>query len=460
MSIRTINIENYPQRFDIPIDFKTQYGEVTTDFKLIKNMLSLIPLSRFCNPRKRWLDPCCGRGYFMIYLYKMLFQGLRYWESNEDKRHKHIIENMLFMVELNGEYIPDLHEIFGKEANIYHEDFLEIERKGFDFIIGNPPFNVGGLVKVPTNTKIDKRGDGKAIWMHFIIKALNSLKGRGLLVMITPSIWMKRDHAMHNILKQYYIKRLHTLTNSETNKIFHGYAQTPTCYFSLLKLKHNKSYIDSPSIFIWDKGINEYITFKPTSSIPLFAASIIKKLQYHLNKFGPIKVKKTNMPHPSIQFLDKKTETFALPNIKTCILTDKVIPKLIKNYSNKECVFYDKPKLVLAHKMYGFPYYDISGNYGISNRDNYVIYDKNDREFRILKAFLSTKFALYLFEATRYRMKYLEKYIFEMIPDISKDTNVIPEVINDEWLSNYFYLEDIERLAIENHTKRDYLSFS
>ena len=165
------------------------------------------------------------------------------------------------------------------------------------------------------------------------------------------------------------------------------------------------------------------------------------------------------MPHPSIQFLDNKTDTFFFPNIKTCILKDKVKPKLVINYSNKECVFYNKPKLVLAHKMYGFPYYDISGNYGISNRDNYVIYDKSDREFRILKAFLSTKFALYLFEATRYRMKYLEKYIFEMIPDISKDTNVIPEVINDEWLSNYFFLEDIERLAIENHTKKDYGSF-
>ena len=104
MSIRTINIEDYPQCFDIPIDFKTQYGEVTTDFKLIKNMLSLVPLSRFCNPKKKWLDPCCGRGYFMIYLYKMLFQGLQYWESNEDIRHEHIINNMLFMVELNGEY--------------------------------------------------------------------------------------------------------------------------------------------------------------------------------------------------------------------------------------------------------------------------------------------------------------------------------------------------------------------
>ena len=240
MSIRTINIENYPQHFDIPIDFKTQYGEVTTDFKLIRNILSLIPLSHFCDPNKKWLDPCCGRGYFMIYLYKMLFNGLKWAYPNKDKRHTHIIENMLFMVELNGEYIPTLYNIFGKNANIFHEDFLEIERKGFDIIIGNPPFNVCGLVKVPTNTKIDKRGDGRAVWMHFITKALDSLKSRGLLAMITPSIWMKKDHPMHNFIRQYHIKKLHTLTNAETNKIFHGYAQTPTCYFSLLKIKSLK----------------------------------------------------------------------------------------------------------------------------------------------------------------------------------------------------------------------------
>ena len=129
MSIRTINIENYPQHFDIPIDFKTQYGEVTTDFKLIRNILSLIPLSHFCDPNKKWLDPCCGRGYFMISVYKMLFNGLKWAYPNKNKRHTHIIENMLFMVELNGEYIPTLYNIFGKNANIFHEDFLEIERK-------------------------------------------------------------------------------------------------------------------------------------------------------------------------------------------------------------------------------------------------------------------------------------------------------------------------------------------
>jgi hypothetical protein len=455
MSIRTINIEHYTQCFDINIDYKTLYGEVTTDFKLIEKMLSLIHTDAFNKPDKKWLDPCCGHGYFMIYLYKKLFRGLEVWEPNDDKRHEHIIKNMLFMIEINGEYIPTLREIFGNNANIYHEDFLSTEMKGFDFVIGNPPFNVGGLVKVPTNTQLNKKGDGRAIWMQFITKSLNCLKGRGILVMITPSIWMKRDHKMYKIMLQYNIKQLHTLTNTETNKIFHGHAQTPTCYFSLMKLKKTNKHVN-----LFDKGINNYVEFPIQSSIPLFAASILKKLQVNLNSFGPIVVKKTNMPHPSITFANTQTEIFSFPNIKTCIIKDKIKPELVINYSNKECVFSNTPKLVLAHKMYGFPYYDVKGNYGISNRDNYVIYGRTDRDFRILKAFLSTKLALYLFEGTRYRMKYLEKYIFEMIPDISKDSTIKPEDINDEWLIHYFLLSDVERLAIENHTKKTYYTFS
>ena len=64
--------------------------------------------------------------------------------------------------------------------------------------------------------------------------------------------------------------------------------------------------------------------------------------------------------------------------------------------------------------MQGFPYLD--GGLGISRRDNYVILE--DRE--IWKQFLSTRFARFLFETTRYRMMYLERYVFEFIPDIAK----------------------------------------
>ena len=60
-----------------------------------------------------------------------------------------------------------------------------------------------------------------------------------------------------------------------------------------------------------------------------------------------------------------------------------------------------------------------------------------------------------MFEATRYRMKYLEKYIFNMIPDITKIPD-FPTNITDETLSLYFSLTCTEQEAIENHTKKAY----
>ena len=50
MSIRTIVIHNYPQKFDVPTEYKIQYGEVSTDFRLIKNILDLIKSSDLESP--------------------------------------------------------------------------------------------------------------------------------------------------------------------------------------------------------------------------------------------------------------------------------------------------------------------------------------------------------------------------------------------------------------------------
>ena len=52
---------------------------------------------------------------------------------------------------------------------------------------------------------------------------------------------------------------------------------------------------------------------------------------------------------------------------------------------------------------------------------NYVILDKSKDELSKIQDFLSTYFALYVFESTRYRMKYLEKYAFQFLPDLWKD---------------------------------------
>ena len=104
--------------------------------------------------------------------------------------------------------------------------------------------------------------------------------------------------------------------------------------------------------------------------------------------------------------------------------------------------------------MYGFPYLDQEG-YGISNRDNYIIKDYSLSELLSIKKFLTTRLAFVIFEATRYRMKYLERYAFEFLPDITKLED-FPEEITDENVANYFELDDEERKYIQNFNKKNY----
>ena len=456
MSIRTIDINQYKQFFNVSLQNKHKYGEINTDFNLANEILSLIPQYKFKNPRLRWLDPCCGCGYFSMALYKKLFNHLPI--ENEEEKHNHIINEMLWMIEINNEHIIVLKEIFGEKAHIINADFLNTTGK-YDMIFGNPPFNVKGQVKVPTNKKSLKKTDGTSIWQQFVKHSIHQLKDNGYLTFITPSLWMKRDHPMYKYMLNYNIKKIKTLTNTETNRAFHGHAQTPTCYFTLRNTKVNDFPIYKP-ISIYDKSVCKYVLCSPQIgetyiSLPLFAQSVLQRLCFLVEEYGHINVIKTNMrpDYKGLSLKSKPDKEHPFPNISTCIL-NKLQPELVINYSNKECVHANQPKLVLAHKMYGFPYYDISGTYGISNRDNYVILNKTPEEFQQLKSFFSTKFALYIFEATRYRMKYLEKYIFEMIPDITKIK--LPDEINDEILEKYFRLLPSEIAGIQNHTKKDY----
>ena len=111
----------------------------------------------------------------------------------------------------------------------------------------------------------------------------------------------------------------------------------------------------------------------------------------------------------------------------------------------------------MAHKMYGFPYYDIVG-YGISNRDNYIIEKYSPKELLIIKEFLTTKLAFVVFESTRYRMKYLERYAFEFIPDITKLQD-FPKSITDKTIADFFGFTSTEVKYIDKFTKKQYLQF-
>ena len=455
------------------LDKKTQhqFGIVYTPEPLINRILDLIPKHHFANPNFRWLDVGAGTGAFSKNLYNRLNTGLSSTIKNDKLRHQHILTKMLFMVEIFPDHIKELENHFTLDANIIKQNFLTINTNNttnnttFDFIIGNPPYNIDGALKTPTNTSLKKSEEGKQVYVEFVKHGLELLNPDGFLNLIIPSLWLKPDKAgLYNILTNKKILKLHCLSTSETNKAFNYKAQTPTCYFLIQNIQ-----MTSPEINIYDKINDTYIPYilHPQYPIPMCGISIINKLLIHIQKTGHIKVFKSNTPSIKSSFSQNNQSNHQYINIKTTLL-NKETPVLIKNYSNIPQQFHNKPKLILAHKMYGSPYFDISGEYGISTRDNYIILPTNNdpanneltnnNDFKQLQAFLSTKFALFIFSSTNYRMRYLEKYAFNFLPDITRIVD-FPNLLNisiasrDQAIANYFNFTTIERENIEKHSK-------
>lgn len=446
--IKKINIEHYKQDLSVQTERKLLYGEILTPFSLIHEMFDMFPDEFFSDKNKKWLDAGAGSGYFSMILYSKLYHFLSTIIPDDDKRHDHIIENMLFISEIQEDNILKLKEMFGEKANIIRGDFLQHDDK-YDFVIGNPPYNCNGLKKVPTNQQLNKKMDGKTIWMDFIRHSIGLLREHGKLLVIIPSIWMKPDkEKMYYFITQYKIQKLKCLTNTETNKIFNKQAQTPTCFFWLEKTKTDNS------LYLYDRSLEKYVLYHHIEHepLPVYGASIISKIKKHIKNNGCLNMIKTNLPREHLS--DTQDCIYKYKNIHTTVL-DGNQPKLVIKYTCTPLQYHGIQKLILPHKMYGFPYIDYSGCYGISNRDNYVYVSDSNKELEKLRDFFSTKTALFLFECTRYRMKYLEKYIFYLIPNIFK-LKKFPETITDDTIANYFEFDSIERKAIENLHKKEY----
>jgi hypothetical protein len=173
---------------------KAEKGEVFTPVELIEKMLSHLPSSIWKNPELKWLDPANGIGNFPIVAFYKLDEGLKSWEPNEMKRRKHIIENMLFMLEIQSNNSRIARNLFEKLCdgcvpNILTVDSLTMDSdklkakdfpEKYDVIIGNPPFNAGGLLK-----------GGGTLWPKFVNKAFELLNIDGYICFVHPPGWRK-----------------------------------------------------------------------------------------------------------------------------------------------------------------------------------------------------------------------------------------------------------------------------
>ena len=451
-----MNLEE--QLFEVPQERRERYGEITTDFDLIDEMLDQLPVSLFQNPNLKWLDVGSGRGHFTKVLFNRLYLLLAPALPDPVERRTHILHDMLYMIELNDLHRPHLLSTFGEKANVITGDFLTYQPHClYDVIIGNPPYNSHGVIKVPSNNERDKRDDGQTVWPLFVRHAVSLLAPGGYLNFITPSMWLRPDKAKtYDFMHTFTILRAKCMSSSETSKAFHGHAQTPTCIFTLRNIPTTEGVGEERTIELYDRTHQSYVPYEyfTGESLPLFGASIIKKLRPYVREYGHAAVYKTNLPPRDVKLSPHQDKTTRYPNIKTCLLENSK-PKLVIEYSNKKLKYRGVKKLVMAHKMYGFPYNDAEGVYGISSRDNYIMVIPNSTERKRWQDFLSTKFALFIFEAARYRMRYLEREAFMFIPDILAITG-FPELITDECLARFFGLTSLEKDHVLNLHKKEY----
>jgi hypothetical protein len=137
-------------------------------------------------------DPAVGMGNYIIAIYYKLMKGLKSKYPDENERKKHILENMLFMGELNKKNCYVVQQIFNFDnkykLNLYQGNTLEVNIKKifnkdkFDIIIGNPPYNEE-LTKTgakPLYHKFIEYYLDKCNYMTFIIPSRWFAGGKGL----------------------------------------------------------------------------------------------------------------------------------------------------------------------------------------------------------------------------------------------------------------------------------------
>jgi Eco57I restriction-modification methylase len=248
---------------------KNIFGEVFTHPDLIEAMLDTLPKKVWSNPDLKWLEPCAGIGHFGVFIYLRLMDGLASVVPNPGQRHKHILNKMLYMNELNPTNVKRMKQIFGSNANIYKGDILtkSFSNMKFDIIIGNPPFQ-------DSQTDIQNRtlGGKNKLYERITTYCLDTLLNKdGYLLFLVPDNMFSGNSNSYKKLLDYQVLYLNLdpLINSYFPKI-----QQFICFFLLQKKTnhtHSSTNIQNStsnfSVKLLDRVVNPVRNWTPKTEM-------------------------------------------------------------------------------------------------------------------------------------------------------------------------------------------------
>jgi len=414
---------------------KEENGEVFTPMHLVKEMLDRQDeyyakinngISLFSQPHMKWFDPAAGMGNFPVEVYLRLMDGLATVIPDRDTRKRHILEDMLYMSEINKKNVYIIHQIFNMNneytLNLYSGDTLKLDPReewnigenGFDVILGNPPYNMGGIRCARINTR-DAPKKTETVWPKFVSKSFEWLKSDGLLAFITPLSWLKNSHPLHDTMLDRYIVWMKLWDNSQSKTtinadipismfILHNTANTamlPTEIYSVMK-RRNLSM--RSSVFI-DKR----------HSVPLAHHTVFDKLMKYIES-----------QNIRLEYRTKKVgalgESFVLPNTYT--MEDRLV---VDTYKLKEGILVKRAtelhpdanirKLIISNKSTFAGAFIDDGRLGITGtHKNYIV----GENLEVIQRLMSFKISDVIGQYTKYQQDFLSSEAFNYIPDIRK----------------------------------------
>jgi len=458
-----------------------KYGEVFTPMSLVNEMFDTLPAAVWNDKDLKWLDPANGMGNFPIGAFLRLFYGFRTKDGkyigitaegdgdynpgltkvipDEELRRKHIVKDMLYMVELNSKNIAISRNLFKKLAPGVEPNIIQMHRtngfladvemkfqngsvKTFDIIMGNPPYNSGSTRAMATNETRKARAEigvtdekHKNTWIPFTIKSLALLKEEGYLLFIVPIGWFKPDRTgIYQRMLSHQIHKMRIIFNSDAKKIFGGSGEANVAYFLLENKPPTK-----PTQIIDIYNNTDIIQLKPDSILSLAYNSIFIKIQNKSVLFKDSEDYYTTSISSAKCKAGKHKQVHRITNDGdiTYIKTDMIHPKQTV------------PKIILSGAKFPRFLYDKTGEYGIIGNDqHYFVGDDLDK----LEEYFKTKLSALLLANIKYRMKFIDPKYY---PDVRK---IRLDVISDETLADYFGFTKEEREAINatEYPNREY----
>jgi hypothetical protein len=411
---------------------KQENGEVFTPMSEIEEELDKLDEHYKVNKKSiftelyfKWFDPAVGMGNFMVAVYLRLMIGLKSQMPNEKDRKKHIIENMLYMSELNKKNCHVIKQIFNvnNEYNLkLHEgdtlvlnitDKWNLQLHSFDVVLGNPPYNKGGI-RSHTGKQLGEKNE--TIWTKFIEQAFQLLKPDGFIVFINPLSWLKKSHSLHNVMLEKHIVWMKLWDNSQSKSSIN--ADIP---ISLYILKNTQNTILKKTTEITSVLKRRNLTNKSSEylnskySIPLAYHSIFNKL------INFIETKKLKLDYNTKTIKSSGTKAKIPSNYKKedmwAIDTYTIKEGLMVKKATEEHPDMKKRKLIIANKA------SFTGAFideGILNlTGNHKFYILGDKLELILKL-LDFKIMNIIGHYTKYGQDFLDNEAFTYIPDIRK----------------------------------------